>query len=238
MNENTKRIIELSNGQRSSVEIAELVGLSPRYVRKVMKKFDLARLGEGAQPGSRNHQYVCGRRVDHDGYVLVTAPTDHPYARQWSGRNTKVIYEHRLVMEKKLGRYLSPEEVVDHVDGLTLHNAPDNLRLFQSNGQHLAQTATGPRKWSPEGVKNIGARTDRGIEIQQVDSYGQRKARGEIRLRQILLAALSLGTDSPYLSGTHRHLEKAGIVDLSRPNLERALADLYAQWGWPPPPSG
>jgi len=238
MNENTKQIIELSNGQRSSVEIAEIVGLSPRYVRRVMKKFDLDRLSEGAQPGPRNHQYACGRRVGLDGYVLVTAPTDHPHARQRPNRAGKIICEHRLVMEKKLGRYLSPEEVVDHVDGLTLHNAPDNLRLFASNGEHLAQTATGPRRWSPKGVKNIGARTDRGAKIQQVDIYGQRKALGEVRVHQILLAALSLGTDSPYLSGTHRHLEKAGIVDLSRPNLERALADLYAQWGWPPPPFG
>ena len=238
MNANTQRIIELSNGQRSSAEIAELVGLSPRYVRKVMKKFDLPRFGEGAQPGQRNHQFVSGRRVDHDGYVLVTAPKDHPYARQPSGRKTKVIFEHRLVMEQKLGRYLLPEEVVDHVDGLTLHNAPDNLRLFVSNSKHLAQTATGPRMWSPEGVKNIGARTDRGVEIQRVDSYGQRRARGEIRLQQILLAALSLGIDSPFLLGTHRHLEKAGIDPSCRSNLERALADLYARWGWPPPQFG
>lgn len=235
MNANTRKIIELSNGERSSVEIAEAVGLSPRYVRKVMKRLDLPRLGEGAQPGSRNHQFVSGRRVDRDGYALVTAPVGHPYARKRPNRDGKIIFEHRLVLEEKLGRYLRHEEVVDHVDGLTLHNSPDNLRLFASNGEHLQATATGPRKWTPEGVLNIGARTDRGVEIQRVDSYGQRKARGEIRLRQILLAALSLGIDSPFLLGTHRHLEKAGISDLSRPSLERALADLYAQWGWPPP---
>jgi hypothetical protein len=133
-------------------------------------------------------------------------------------------------MEKKLGRYLSPEEVVDHIDGLTLHNAPDNLRLFESNGAHLEATISGKRRqWSGSGHANIGARTDRGREIERVDTYRLRKKRGDVRLRQILLAALSLGIDSPYLSGTHRHLEKAGIADLSRPNLERAWGDLSAR---------
>ena len=72
----------------------------------------------------------------------------------------------------------------------------------------------------------------RGEDPIRIDMYRQRKERGEIRLRQILLAALSLGIDSPYLLGTHHHLQKAGIDHSSRSNLERALADLYERWGW------
>jgi len=231
MNENTRKIVALSDGTRSSVEIAELVGLSPRYVRKVMLRMDLPRLGEGAQPGASNHQYRSGRRVDHDGYVLVTAPADHPYARQRTNRTGKLIYEHRLVLEQTLGRYLLPEEVVDHVDGLTLHNAPDNLRLFSSNAEHLSETTAGRTKlWSAQGRQNIGTRTDRGRAIQPVDSYGQRRKSGDVRLRQILLAALSLGSDSPYLLGTHHHTKKAGIDMSCRSTIQRALDDLYARW--------
>lgn len=231
MNENTRKIVALSDGTRSSTEIAELVGLTPRYVRKVMLRMDLPRLGEGARPGASNHQYRSGRRVDHDGYVLVTAPVDHPYARQRSNRAGKLIYEHRLVLEQTLGRYLLPEEVVDHVDGLTLHNAPENLRLFSSNAEHLSETTAGRTKlWSAQGRQNIGTRTDRGRVIQPVDSYGQRRKSGDVRLRQILLAALSLGSDSPYLLGTHHHTKKAGIDMSCRSTIQRALDDLYARW--------
>lgn len=230
MNENTQKIIALSDGTRSSAEIAKLVGLSPRYVRKVMRRKNLPRLGEGAQPGAKNHQFVSGRRIDLDGYVLVTAPKDHPYARKRTNRDTKLIYEHRLVMEETLGRYLLPQEVVDHVDGLTLHNHPDNLRLFGSNGEHLAATATGKRNWSEAGYQNIGARTDRGVEIERVDSYRRRRDSGDVRLRQILLLALKLGPDNPYLLGSSHHTKKAGIDMSSRSTIQRALDELYERW--------
>lgn len=227
----SKNILPLANGERTVPEIARLLGTTRKRVETRMKKYNMPRCKQGAQPGSRNHQYVSGRRVDLDGYVLVTAPTDHPHARQRPNRVGKIIYEHRLVMEKKLGRYLSPEEVVDHVDGLTLHNAPDNLRLFASNGQHLSATISGTeRQWSEAGRVNIGARTDRGREIERVDTYRLRRARGDVRLRQILLLALQLGTNSPYLSGTHHHLEKAGIDLSCRSNLERAWGDLCQRW--------
>lgn len=231
MNERTAQIVSLADGHRSSVEIAAQVGLSPRYVRKVLLRLNLPRLGEGAQPGASNHQYVSGRRIDLDGYVLVTAPANHPYARRRTNRDGKLIFEHRLVLEQSIGRYLLPEEVVDHIDGLTLHNAPENLRLFVSNAEHLTATTAGrTRLWSAQGRQNIGARTDRGVEIQRVDSYGQRRKAGDVRLRQILLAALKLGTDSPFLLGTHHHTKKAGIDLSCRSTTQRALDDLYARW--------
>lgn len=232
MNQNTRQIIALADGERSSVEIAKIVGLTPRYVRKVCQKKGLPLPPRGAQKGRKNHQFVSGRRVDRDGYVTVTAPNDHPNARQRPHRQGKLMFEHRLVMEKKIGRHLTAQEVVDHIDGLTLHNSPDNLRLFASNGEHLAATATGPRRWSPEGRRNIGRRSDLGQEFQRVDTYRQRRECGDVRLRQILLAALKLGIDSPYLLGTHRHLEQKQIDWTSHTNLERELDLLYLRWGW------
>lgn len=231
MNANTRKIVELANGKRSSREIAAIVGLSSRYVRKVMNRLGLPQLPSGAQPGARNHQWVCGRRIDLDGYVLVTAPAGHPNARQRSNRSGSVMFEHRLVLEQTTGRYLSTSEVVDHIDGLTLHNDPGNLRLFESNAEHLTATLGGlAPKISTAGQRNVGARTDQGRVIQPVDNHRLRRARGDVRLRQILLAALQLGIGSPFLLGSHRHLEKAGIDWRSRPNLERALDDLYARW--------
>ena len=227
MNQNTRMIVELSDGVRTSTEIAALVGLSARYVRKVMFRLDLPRRKEGAQPGGYNHQFVSGRRIDFDGYVLVTAPSSHPYARDRTGRKTKLMYEHRLVMERKLGRYLLPTEVVDHIDGLTLHNAPENLRLFASNPDHLRETLTGHvPAWSEAGYQRM--KTTRLLRkgLPRVDTYRQNKALGDVRLRQILRAALALGIDSPYLLGSHHHLEKAQIDVSSRSKIEHALAAL------------
>lgn len=226
-------IVELANESRGVKEIARTIRRRASHVREVMAHLGLPRLPAGARPGANNHQFLSGRRVTLDGYVLVTAPMDHPYARRRTNRRTKLIYEHRLALEQKLGRYLLPGEVTDHIDGLALHNAPENLRVFATNAEHLRATLSGKTPgWSASGMANFLGRGDgrQAAGFLPVDIYYQRRARGEIRLRQILLAALSLGTESPFLLGTRRWTMKAGIDMSSRPTIERALAGLYAKW--------
>jgi hypothetical protein len=231
MNENTKQIISLCDGIRSMKEIGEIVGVGRRYAGKIARKFGLPQLHRGAQPDQKNHRFVSGRRIGVDGYVLVTAPANHPSARKRTNRNNWSIPEHRLVMEQKLGRYLLPEEVVDHIDGLTLHNLPDNLRLFVRNGEHLQVTTTGiPKNISVSGRQNIRLKYHLPPDFQRIDIYLQRKKRGDVRLLQIFLAALQLGIDSPFLLGTHRHTTKAGIDMSSRSTIELALGSLLQRW--------
>lgn len=232
------RVSELADGTRSSRDIATLLGVQPRRVRKVMTKLDLPRLPAGSPAGERSGTYKGGRRIDHSGYALVTAPADHPHAVYVPGRRLGTIREHRLVMEQRLGRYLSPVEVVDHRDGLTLHNAPENLQLFATNADHLRATISGRARGnnlSEQGRRNLrlkGQHADNHLpaDVQRVDMHRQRKAVGVIRLHQILRLALRLGTDSPYLVGTHQHTSKAGIDMSSRSTIEHALADLCARW--------
>mgnify|MGYP001221489433 CR=1 FL=1 len=63
-----------------------------------------------------------------DGYIMVWKPT-HKYA--WKNGYVKL---HRLVMEKELGRYLKPNEVVHHKDGDKLNNDINNLQIMTKAG--------------------------------------------------------------------------------------------------------
>ena len=51
--------------------------------------------------------------------------------------NSKVYYIHRLIVENLLGRKLAPTEIVHHIDGHKRYNAPYNLQLFGSQGEHI-----------------------------------------------------------------------------------------------------
>jgi hypothetical protein len=79
-----------------------------------------------------------GRKVRRDGYILAVAPSDHPYpADSHPASGLVYVLEHRLVMERHLGRYLEPGEVVHHRDENPSNNALENLELFASQSDHI-----------------------------------------------------------------------------------------------------
>jgi hypothetical protein len=221
-----ENINRLCDGHTSSLEIAADLGCLQKYVQRIMKEFDLPRLPPFSPIGERNASYAGGRRIDQDGYVYVSA-YGHPFAPVLKGKVVPRIYEHRLVVEKKLGRYLLPSEVVDHIDGITLHNHPDNLRVFASNADHLSATISEKvPNWSPSGLEKLDSVRRQRASGKSVDTRAYERKQGVVRLRKILLAWLSLDKDSPYLLGTHRWLARAGITDLSHSNLTRHYLDL------------
>jgi hypothetical protein len=66
------------------------------------------------------------------GYYYCTTTPPHPHGEK---RKKKYIYLHRAVMEQSLGRYLDPEEQVDHKDGDKSNNDISNL-VLKKRGPH------------------------------------------------------------------------------------------------------
>lgn len=77
---------------------------------------------ERTPEGEMNPNYSGGKYVDDRGYIRILCP-DHP-------KNIKgYIYEHRLLMEEYLGRYLQKWESVHHINEIKQDNRIENLFL-------------------------------------------------------------------------------------------------------------
>ena len=80
--------------------------------------------------GVNNGRWVDGRQKTSCGYIMVYSPK-HPNKTV----NNNVL-EHRLVMEKYIGRCLDKKEVVHHINGIKDDNIIDNLMLFKTTADH------------------------------------------------------------------------------------------------------
>jgi hypothetical protein len=83
------------------------------------------------QSGKRGHNWKGGIITDPQGYVMVHKP-DHPAAK-----GNGYVYQHRLVAEEHLGRYLLPTERVHHRNHNKADNRWENLEVCEDVAHHL-----------------------------------------------------------------------------------------------------
>jgi len=79
----------------------------------------------------KHYNWQGGRIIDKYGYVSIKIPT-HPFANHLG-----YVKEHRLIVEKQIGRYLKAEEHCHHIDKNKANNNPQNLMAFISNSAHI-----------------------------------------------------------------------------------------------------
>ena len=87
---------------------------------------------KGQNCGEKHPGWKGGKTIGSNGYIFIYKP-DHPFAQKIG-----YVSEHRLVMEKKLGRFLKPFETVHHINGDKQDNRIENLIMFSSNIKHLS----------------------------------------------------------------------------------------------------
>lgn len=119
-------------------QIAVKLGLSENcdpYISRIFKRYGIKEKQYGYwlydrapvicvfRVGCDEHK-ITGRTKNNQGYIILTAKT-HPYASAH-----RKIFEHRIIMEQELGRYLRPDEDVHHKNGIKDDNRAENLEVI------------------------------------------------------------------------------------------------------------
>lgn len=101
------------------------VQLCSMHYQRLKRTGDVGPVGLLDRSGANNANWRGGRRRGgHEGRYWMVYTPDHPDAVLGA------VLEHRLVMEQHLGRQLTTDEVVHHINHDTLDNRIENLEVM------------------------------------------------------------------------------------------------------------
>ena len=98
---------------------------------KCMMRNELGQFTPNGDPSKSGHWK--GGRIKRGEYWYIKT-FNHPKAGKQG-----YVAEHRLVMEKRLGRYLEKGEIIHHINKDCSDNRIENLELFSSPGKHTSK---------------------------------------------------------------------------------------------------
>ncbi len=120
-----------------------------RYITRV-KTQKYCKLSCHERKGCKGNNWKGGRSNQTNGYILLLVP-DHP-----NSYGIGYVLEHRLVMEKHLGRYLYKNEIVHHINYDKKDNRLENLQLFNDRNAHTKFH----QEYDPQYSRNNGKQED------------------------------------------------------------------------------
>ena len=120
-----QRIDSLSPGDKVMVTVPKGLGIStkvkqtpPQQIQKTCKQ---------------GNPFALNKKPINSGYIIVTGIPQHPRAN-----TTNCVFEHILVMEEYLGRYLKLDEEIHHINNQKWDNKIANLLLCTNRAEHKA----------------------------------------------------------------------------------------------------
>lgn len=106
-------------------------GISPRKGVKISEELKKKLIASAkTRIGFKNPRWCGEKRTNTQGYILIRKPK-HPFCDCYG-----FVREHRLVMEKHLGRFLKKNEVVHHINGNKQDNRLENLVVCSDSVHH------------------------------------------------------------------------------------------------------
>lgn len=112
-------------------------GCCTMHYQRLMKTGDVGPAQRLSRQGAANSNWRGGRAKagERGQYVAIWAP-DHPAASKAS-----YVLEHRLVMERHLGRLLTADEIVHHLNEDPRDNRIENLEVM-AQAEHVREHFT------------------------------------------------------------------------------------------------
>lgn len=129
-----KELEKLYYGGLLMREISQKIGFSTTSICKKFRELGIKAIPERkSRPGKLSNLWKGGMIV-RKGYKMILSK-DHPLRNSYG-----YVFEHRLVVEEKLGRFLTRIEVVHHIDENKMNNSLDNLVVL-SDHEHKSYHA-------------------------------------------------------------------------------------------------
>lgn len=135
-----EEILKISKSDLSYSDLSKKYKCNPITIFRNLKNYNLKKV-KTSRTGKyrwkergkygKNHHSWKGGKTNIGSYIKIYC-LNHPFAKD------NYVLEHRLIMERHLGRYLLPQEIVHHINGNTQDNRIENLILFSSRGKHLS----------------------------------------------------------------------------------------------------
>lgn len=152
----------------SMTKVGRALGINRNDIPAILRKNNAHIRTKKEWVGELGGHWKGGKTTGSSGNYIMLMRPNHPNATRHG-----YVMEHRLVMEKKMGRYLTPQEIVHHINGDGHDNRPENLEVISrsvhvhnhfAKGKHVMALEERIRKLEEEVARLKGGGDD---EVQK-----------------------------------------------------------------------